>query len=159
MAMHLRSVAGALALAAVLTADAPAQTPRYRPPVAASQWQLGVAVKNRPGGVQITRVARGSVARQAGLEVGDTILAVSGAPVGYVHGRLHDLEDEPGSGHGSPLPSGGSRGGRGRHCCPRNGVVLGGGHRRDLSFSWRRSKAILTAPRRPALAAWATASS
>ncbi len=76
-----------------LAAEAAAQG-RYLPPVAASRWQLGVAVRYVPQGCVITRVARASVAQQAGLEAGDIILSVNGGPLGYVGGRLYDLEDE-----------------------------------------------------------------
>jgi hypothetical protein len=67
---------------------------RYRPPVQAAGWQLGVGVKNLRGGSAITRILPQSSAREAGLEVGDIILSVNGVPVGYAGGVLNDLEDE-----------------------------------------------------------------
>lgn len=65
----------------------------YLPSVSMTQWQLGVGVRNLPGGCQITRITPGSVATQAGLKVSDVILAVSGTPVGYQGNQLYDLAD------------------------------------------------------------------
>jgi hypothetical protein len=68
--------------------------PRWQPPFGSSQWQLGVTVRNIPNGAVITRTIPGSVALQAGLEIGDTILSVSGGPVGFINGQLYDLQDQ-----------------------------------------------------------------
>ena len=65
----------------------------YLPHIHVAQWTLGVAVQNGQVGTQITRVANGSPAQNAGLERGDVILAVSGNPVGFVNRQLFALDD------------------------------------------------------------------
>jgi hypothetical protein len=96
-ATYARPWAAGLLFAAAFLCEPAAQAqftlPRFRPPVAASRWQLGVTVQNIPHGSRITRVVPASVAQQAGLAVGDLIMAVNGAPVGIVHGRLRDMGD------------------------------------------------------------------
>lgn len=56
-------------------------------------WQLGVRVRNTDLGAVITDLAAGSPATRAGLEVGDTILAVGKHRVGYVDRVLRDVAD------------------------------------------------------------------
>lgn len=81
--------------AAVLAAgaDGVSGQPRFNPPAGPSQWQLGVATRDLPTGVQVVRVLPGSAGQQAGLEPGDIITHVNNRRVGYVGGRLFDLED------------------------------------------------------------------
>lgn len=64
------------------------------PPPAAQSYRLGIQVDNTQTGVNVLAVQPGSVAQRAGLEVGDTIITVSGYQVGYVGERLYDLGDE-----------------------------------------------------------------
>jgi putative lipoprotein len=59
-----------------------------------NRWQLGVKVQNTNTGVVLTYVQPGSVAANAGLSVGDRILAIGGHQVGYVDGQLIDPVDE-----------------------------------------------------------------
>ena len=59
-----------------------------------NRWQLGVKVRNTNTGVVLTYVQPGSVAANAGLSVGDRILAIGGHQVGYVDGQLIDPVDE-----------------------------------------------------------------
>ena len=70
---------------------------RYLPPAIAHRpgaYRLGINVQNSPVGVQVVNVGPGSVAQAAGLEAGDTIVAVEGFQVGFVGERLFDLGDE-----------------------------------------------------------------
>lgn len=92
--MNLQQIGPWLVAAVAFSAGVVQAQPRFSPPAGAGRWQLGVAVRNLPGGVMITRVVPASVAQQNGLEAGDTILAVNGAAVGFVNGRLFDLEDQ-----------------------------------------------------------------
>jgi uncharacterized lipoprotein YbaY len=57
-------------------------------------YRLGINVQNSPVGVQVIEVGPTSLAKSAGLEVGDTIVAVGGYQVGFVGERLFDLGDE-----------------------------------------------------------------
>ena len=57
-------------------------------------WYLGVEVRYRDCGAQITRVERRSPAREAGLEVRDTIVTVDGYQVGRINGVLYTLDRE-----------------------------------------------------------------
>jgi uncharacterized lipoprotein YbaY len=59
-----------------------------------NRWQLGVQVQNTNTGVVLTNVQPGSPAANAGLTVGDRILAIGGQQVGYVDGQLIDPIDE-----------------------------------------------------------------
>lgn len=69
---------------------------RYLPPaqVQPGRYVLGVNVRNTPTGVEIASVNPGGVGQRSGLEPGDVIVAVEGAQVGFVGGRLNDLGDE-----------------------------------------------------------------
>jgi putative lipoprotein len=58
------------------------------------RWYLGVEVDYRDYGAVITRVVRGSPARNAGLETRDVIVTVNGYQIGMVGGRLYSLERE-----------------------------------------------------------------
>lgn len=85
----------AVCICTVASSQALEEPLRLNPhPVQFANWQLGVGVKNLRGGCAITRVLPQSSAKQAGLEPGDIILSVNGAPVGYTGGVLNDLEDE-----------------------------------------------------------------
>jgi hypothetical protein len=57
-------------------------------------WELGVHVRNTDLGAVITEMGPRGPAAGAGLEVGDTVLAVGARRVGYVDGILHDVADE-----------------------------------------------------------------
>jgi hypothetical protein len=57
-------------------------------------WELGVHVRNTDLGTVITEMGPRGPAAGAGLEVGDTILAVGARRVGYVDGVLRDVADE-----------------------------------------------------------------
>jgi uncharacterized lipoprotein YbaY len=57
-------------------------------------YRLGINIQNLPVGVQVIEVGPNSIAKSAGLEPGDTIVAVGGYQVGYVGERLFDLGDE-----------------------------------------------------------------
>ncbi len=57
-------------------------------------YRLGINVQNSPVGVEVIEVGASSLAKSAGLEVGDTIVAVAGYQVGFVGERLFDLGDE-----------------------------------------------------------------
>ncbi len=72
-----------------------AQMSYLRPaPARPGAYRLGINVQNSPVGVQVIEVGSGTLAKSAGLEVGDTIVAVGGYQVGYVGERLFDLGDE-----------------------------------------------------------------
>ncbi|MGF1582504.1 MAG: PDZ domain-containing protein [Gemmataceae bacterium] len=72
-----------------------AQTGYYQriPTVSPRRWQFGVSVNNTQSGCVVKRVVPGTPAAKLGLQKGDTIVRVSGTPVGYVRGRLYDLSD------------------------------------------------------------------
>lgn len=76
-------------------AAAIAPAPRYVPPRAIRRmWRLGVEFSDAPKGIRIDTVYRGSAAaRDIGLERGDYILDVHGAPVGFHNGMYYDLSD------------------------------------------------------------------
>lgn len=55
---------------------------------------LGIMARNTPTGVDVVSVNPGSVGQTAGLEPGDTVIAVNGYQVGLVGDRLYDTGDE-----------------------------------------------------------------
>ncbi|MFM1997988.1 MAG: hypothetical protein RLZZ111_2375 [Planctomycetota bacterium] len=57
-------------------------------------YPLGIMARNTATGVEIAGVNAGSAAQAAGLEQGDTILAVAGYQVGLVGDHLYDVADE-----------------------------------------------------------------
>lgn len=57
-------------------------------------WSLGVAIDNTDVGAVIRQVQPNSPAQQAGLEPGDIVVAMGGAQVGLVEGRLNDVGDQ-----------------------------------------------------------------
>ena len=77
-------------------AQAPAMQMAYlRPaPPRAGAYRLGINIQNTPVGVQVVEVGPNSLAKTAGVEAGDTIIAVAGFQVGYVGEKLFDLGDE-----------------------------------------------------------------
>jgi len=102
-------VAAALAVAGSLSASAddyrarddagwaaPGEQMAYlRPaPPRAGAYRLGINIQNTPVGVQVVEVGPTSLAKSAGVEAGDTIVAVAGYQVGYVGEKLFDLGDE-----------------------------------------------------------------
>ena len=63
-------------------------------PPRAGAYRLGINIQNTPVGVQVVEVGPTSLAKSAGVEAGDTIVAVGGYQVGYVGEKLFDLGDE-----------------------------------------------------------------
>lgn len=63
-------------------------------PPRAGAYRLGINIQNTPVGVQVVEVGPDSLAKSAGVAVGDTIVAVGGYQVGYVGEKLFDLGDE-----------------------------------------------------------------
>jgi uncharacterized lipoprotein YbaY len=63
-------------------------------PPRAGAYRLGINIQNTPVGVNVVEVGPTSLAKSAGLEAGDTIVAVSGYQVGFVGEKLFDLGDE-----------------------------------------------------------------
>lgn len=55
---------------------------------------LGIMARNTPTGVEVVSVTPGSAAQTAGIETGDSIVAVSGFQVGVVGDRVYDVGDE-----------------------------------------------------------------
>jgi uncharacterized lipoprotein YbaY len=57
-------------------------------------WTLGVALDNLDTGAIVRQVSPGSPAQRAGIEQGDVIVAIGGAQVGMVDGRLNDVGEQ-----------------------------------------------------------------
>lgn len=74
----------------------PGQQMAYQRPAPprAGAYRLGINIQNSPVGVQVVEVGPESLAKSAGVAVGDTIVAVGGYQVGYVGEKLFDLGDE-----------------------------------------------------------------
>ncbi len=79
----------------------PMNTPGYSPSLVPGQvtgrprdWTLGVALDNLDTGAIVRQVTQGSPAQRAGLEQGDVIVAIGGAQVGMVDGRLNDVGEQ-----------------------------------------------------------------
>jgi len=76
-----------------LTAPSALDAASRRAPVE-RRWRLGVNVQDTNTGSRITDLVINSPAHRAGLEVGDTIVAVNGYQVGLVNGQMYDCGDE-----------------------------------------------------------------
>ncbi|MDZ4851741.1 MAG: YbaY family lipoprotein [Pirellulaceae bacterium] len=57
-------------------------------------WTLGVALDNLDTGAIVRQVSTGSPAQRANIEQGDVIVAIGGAQVGMVDGRLNDVGEQ-----------------------------------------------------------------
>ncbi|MFM8891991.1 MAG: YbaY family lipoprotein, partial [Planctomycetia bacterium] len=89
-----------VAVLAVLAGEAGAQDARGRDGAVATAaprtggQPLGIMARNTPTGVEVVSVTPGSAAQSAGIETGDSIVAVSGFQVGVVGDRVYDVGDE-----------------------------------------------------------------
>ncbi len=92
--VRVREAAAGVPTAAATAAGVPATAAGV--PMAAPRGghPLGIMARNTPVGVDVVSVGAGSVAQAAGLEAGDTIVAVNGFQVGLVGDRLYDTGDE-----------------------------------------------------------------
>jgi hypothetical protein len=66
----------------------------HPPPRFSPRWLLGVRVQYLDTGARVTRVYPNTPAWLIGLEPRDIIVAIDGYQIGYVHGRLYDLQAE-----------------------------------------------------------------
>ncbi len=57
-------------------------------------WTLGVALDNLDTGAIVRQISPNSPAQRAGIEQGDMIVAIGGAQVGLVNGRLNDVGEQ-----------------------------------------------------------------